>query len=307
MIPAVFSPVDIPGRGLQGVIEGAEARLGTLQHCEPLIAPELRGTARDAMERIRREGHLGVLVAREGGGVAVLVLSDQIRPGARELVERLHILGVRPVRMLTGDHPTTAAQVARELGIDQWDAELLPEDKVRLLEEMRRQRPAPRRRALGALTDRGARQLATGVGVIGDGANDAPALAAADVSIAIGSIGSDAALESADIVLLNDDLTVIPWAVRLARRTRAVVMFNMTIALGVIAAMAAANLYGSLTGHLMPLPLAVFTHEGGTLLVVLNSLRLLAVSRPLGVREITHEHPDQAVESAEVATPVSRI
>jgi Cd2+/Zn2+-exporting ATPase len=170
--------------------------------------------------------------------------------------------------MLTGDNPITAAHVAGLLGIDRWDAELLPEDKVRLLEEMKQEtvvRPGTKLR---------------GVGVIGDGVNDAPALAAADVSIAIGSIGSDAALESADIVLLNDDLLVIPWAVRLARRTRAVVLFNVVLALAIIAGMATAILVGSRTGWNVPLPIAVLAHEGGTLLVVLNSLRLLVSRRP---------------------------
>lgn len=270
---------DLPGRGLSGTVDGIPARLGTYVHCEPLIPVCLRARAEEVLEKIRARGQIGVVVAwskpatdptadSADGQAAVLVLSDAIRPGAKDLVQRLHDLDIRPVRMLTGDNPITAAHVAKLLGIDQWDAELLPEDKVRLLEEMKREtaaRPGTKPR---------------GVGVIGDGVNDAPALAAADVSIAIGSIGSDAALESADIVLLNDDLLVIPWAVRLARRTRAVVTFNIVLALGIIAGMATAVLVGSRTGWDVPLPIAVLAHEGGTLLVVLNSLRLLVSRRP---------------------------
>jgi Cd2+/Zn2+-exporting ATPase len=267
---------DLPGKGLQGVIDGAEARLGTFEHCEPNIPVCLRARVHEIGGKIRGRGQIGVVVAVGGengagagadaGHAGLLILSDEIRPGARELVDRLHTLGVRPVRMLTGDHHTTAALIARALGVDQWDAELLPEDKVRIVREMKR----------GG---------GNGVGVIGDGVNDAPALAAADVSIAIGSIGSDAALESADIVLLSEDLAVIPWAVRLARRARAVIVFNLVLALSIIAGMAVAVLVGSRLGHPVPLPIAVIAHEGGTLLVVLNSLRLLAMRPPAGVAE----------------------
>jgi Cd2+/Zn2+-exporting ATPase len=208
--------------------------------------------------------------AGEGAQVAVLILSDAIRPTAKEMIVRLHELGIRPVRMLTGDHKLTAEHVAAQLGVDQCDAGLFPDDKVRILRELKQK------------VGNG------GVGVIGDGANDAPALAAADVSIGIGSIGSDAALESSDIALLHDNLLVIPWGLVLARRTRAVVRFNIGLALTVIAGMGVATLVGSRLGWNVPLPVAVMAHEGGTLIVVLNSLRLLlahGVSLPEGSKE----------------------
>ncbi|MFN0134304.1 MAG: heavy metal translocating P-type ATPase [Phycisphaerales bacterium] len=263
-IPTGESIQDLPGRGLAGVVDGAEARLGTVEHVEELVAESDRAAMRDAVAGARARGELAVAVV--GGGAAdgsgrlagVLVLADPIRPGAAEMVEGLHRLGVRPIVMLTGDHPTTAALVAKEVGIDRWEAGLLPADKVRLVREAKRNGGAPRR-----------------VGVIGDGVNDAPALAAADVSVAIGSIGSDAALESADIVTLSEDLRVIPWAVALARRTRAIVAFNLSLAVGVIVVMGVLTLVGSRIGRDVGLPIAVVAHEGGTLLVVLNSLRLL--------------------------------
>lgn len=286
-VPMAEGLVDVPGRGLTGRVNGCETRLGTLEHCAGLMTPAMVRRAQELIEAARAQGTLPVVIAWRDSrgnaeGAGVLVLADEIRPGAGEMIRRLGELGIRPVRMLTGDNRAAAAQVAAALGLEAWDAELLPEDKVRILEQMRRSRRASPPLALGALTERGARRLATGVGAIGDGVNDAPLLAAADVSIAIGTIGSDAALESADIVLLNDDLTVIPWAVRLARRARAIVLFNLLLALSVIAGMALATVIGSLTGWIMPLPAAVIAHEGGTLLVVLNSLRLLLMSPPEG-------------------------
>jgi Zn2+/Cd2+-exporting ATPase len=309
---------DLPGRGVSGTIlqpgESAlpprpprPARLGTYEHCEPLIPVCLRGRVRDVLEMVRERGQIGVVIALgevhagaadgegpDAGEAAVLILSDTVRPGARQLVQNLKELGIRPVRMLTGDNRTTAAQLAADLGIDQWHAELLPEDKVRLMQELRQQRaadPATPLALLASLTPSGAQGLARGVGVIGDGVNDAPALAAADVSVAIGSIGSDAALETADIVLLNEDLQAIPWAVRLARRTRAIVLFNIILALSVIVGMGLLTLVLSRIGARMPLFAAVLAHEGGTLLVVLNSLRLLWVRPPLSAP--SHPQPRQ--------------
>jgi Cd2+/Zn2+-exporting ATPase len=261
------------GRGVTGVLAGRSARLGSYHHTESVIPVCLRNRVQEVLGKMRERGHIGVVVALGGtdgagggagpapadeiGQAAVLVMSDAVRPGAAELVRELHSLNIRPVRMLTGDNRVTARRVAEALGLDRWDAELLPQDKVAAVEEMKR----------------GAR--AGGVGVIGDGVNDAPALATSDVSIAIGSIGSDAALESADIVLLRDDLTAVAWAVRLARRARRTIKINFTIALGAIVVMATAALVGSRTGWTMPMWMAVLGHEGGTLLVVLNSLRLL--------------------------------
>jgi Cd2+/Zn2+-exporting ATPase len=249
------------GRGMQGTYEGKEARLGSLVFADDLVPTCLKAAVEESLSKVQRRGEIGVVVAWNGQA-GVIVLSDQIRPGAPELVERLHTLRVRPVCMLTGDNKATARHVAEALGIDRWHAELLPGDKVRFVEGLKAELGNGKRRG--------------GVGVIGDGVNDAPALSAADVAIGIGSIGSDAALESADIVLLSDDLGVVPWAVGLARRTRATVARNLVFSLGAIGVMVVVTLVGSLTGHDFPLWVGVLGHEGGTLLVVANSLLLLA-------------------------------
>ncbi|MGQ0629376.1 MAG: heavy metal translocating P-type ATPase, partial [Phycisphaerales bacterium] len=178
----------VTGRGVVGLVSNAdgarsEARLGSLTHTLEIIPECLRANVRSVLDRVQRQGQIAVVCAH-AGQAGVFILEDAVRPGAACLVERLHGLGVMPVVMLTGDNERTAAKVAGELGIDRFHAQLLPADKVTHVARLRREIGDTR----------------TGhVGVIGDGVNDAPALAAADVSLAIGSIGSDAALESADI------------------------------------------------------------------------------------------------------------
>ena len=251
------------------------------RHTDPVTPVCLRNRVHDVLRTIQSRGQIGVVIAVDHAGderhqenasvgqAAVLILSDSVRPGARTLVRELHRLGVRPVKMLTGDNKTTAERVASSLGLDDFAAELLPQDKLDAVAALKAQLAADPTRARHR-----------GVAVIGDGVNDAPALAAADVSVAIGSIGSDAALETADIVLLSDDLGAVPWAVSLARRARATVRANLVFALGVIGVMGVLTLMGSLTGYRVPLGVGVLAHEGGTLLVVLNSLRLLWVPSP---------------------------
>jgi Cd2+/Zn2+-exporting ATPase len=252
----------VAGRGLQGLVGAERVAVGNAAFTHDITPECLRAHVRDTLGMIRAGGAIGTVVARSGAGddpgeAGVLVMRDVVRPGALDMVRELHLLGVRPLRMLTGDNRVTAELVARDLGLDAWDAELLPEDKLKAVKATRSARAG------------------AAVGVIGDGVNDAPALAAADVSIAIGSIGSDAALESADIVLLSDDLGEVPWAVRLARRVRWTIRVNLAIALSVIVLMGLLTTVGSTLGVRVPLGLGVLAHEGGTLLVVANSLRIL--------------------------------
>jgi Cd2+/Zn2+-exporting ATPase len=288
---ALRSITHTTGRGMSAKLpvgEGAsatevEVRLGSRAHTDEVTPVCLRNRVHDVLSTIQNRGQIGVVIAVDHPGdersiesatvgqAAVLIMSDAVRPGARELVTRFHALGVKPVKMLTGDNKVTAERVASSLGLDAFEAEMLPQDK---LDAVARMKNDLKHRAQTT----GDTHL--GVAVIGDGVNDAPALAAADVSVAIGSIGSDAALESADIVLLSDDLGTVPWAVGLARRARATVRANLIFALSVIGLMGLATLVGSLTGHRVPLGIGVLAHEGGTLLVVLNSLRLLWIANP---------------------------
>lgn len=261
------NPKFVPGRGVSAEFAGRPARLGTFVFVEELIPVCLRAKVREVLETVQQSGRIGTVVVHDEQA-GVIILSDTVRPGAHTLVRDLHALGVRPVVMLTGDNRSTAKAVAESLDLDRFNAELLPQDKVAAIEAMK--------------VEVRSRNAKLGAGVIGDGVNDAPALAAADVSIAIGSIGSDAALESADIVLLADDLSVVPWAVGLARRTRRTILINLTFALSAIVIMAIATLVGSRLGYQLPLWMGVLGHEGGTLLVVANSLLILMYPKQTG-------------------------
>jgi Cd2+/Zn2+-exporting ATPase len=193
---------------------------------------------------------------REGDAVvarAVLVLADTIRPAARGLVESLHRLGVKKVIMLTGDHQAVAEAIAKEAGVDEVRAGLLPEDKLNVVHDLRK---------LGRVM------------MVGDGVNDAPALAMADLGVAMGAAGTDVAMETADVVLMGDRLENIPLLLGHARRARRVLAQNLVFSSAVIVVLVFAAL-----GFSLALPLGVIGHEGSTVLVCLNGLRLLMIGR----------------------------
>ena len=182
---------------------------------------------------------------------AVLVMADTIRPAARHLAGDLHRLGVKKVVMLTGDQRPVAEAIAREAAVDEVHAGLLPEDKLRIIRELK---------------------LEGSVMMVGDGVNDAPALAMADIGVAMGAAGTDVAMETADIVLMGDRLENIPLLLSHARRARRVLLQNLIFASAVIVVLVVSAL-----GFSLALPLGVVGHEGSTVLVCLNGLRLLMV------------------------------
>jgi heavy metal translocating P-type ATPase len=240
-----------PGRGVTARIEG---RL--IEVMSPAaVLPRLNDTAtwapvRAAVEALERQGHTTVVMTCEHRPVGVLALADQLRPEAATAIESARRLtGAVPV-LLTGDNQTTAEQLAAQVGITDVRAGLLPDDKVTII-----------------------RQLQAGghkVTVVGDGINDAPALAAAHTGIAMGGAGSDLTLQTADAVVVRDDLTAIPAAIALSRRARSVVVANLIIAATFITGLVIWDLAATL-----PLPLGVAGHEGSTIIVGLNGLRLL--------------------------------
>ncbi len=211
---------------------------------------------------LQDEGKTCVLVGelspddREAQILGVIAVADVLRPDAARVIARLKRLGVKRIVMLTGDHNRVAQAIAREAGVDEVHAGLLPEDKVRIVRQLREIGP---------------------VAMVGDGINDAPALAAADIGMAMGAAGTDVAMETADVVLMSDNLHNIALAFDVSRRARRVVIQNLTFALGVIVIMVIATLTAQ-----VPMPLGVVAHEGSTVLVCLNGLRLLIARNPGG-------------------------
>ncbi|PMB38653.1 heavy metal translocating P-type ATPase [Fischerella thermalis CCMEE 5205] len=182
--------------------------------------------------------------------LGIIAIADTVRSQAAETISRLKKLGIEQIVMLTGDNQQTAESVAQELGVDRVYAELLPEDKLHVIRRLQQEYKT--------------------VAMVGDGINDAPALAQASVGIAMGTAGSDVALETADIVLMADRLEKIEVAIRLGKRTQAIVKQNITIALGFIILLLIGNFLGEIN-----LPIGVVGHEGSTVLVTLSGLRLL--------------------------------
>ncbi len=238
------------GRGVTGVVDGEVVRVGNRRYIE-----ECAGRPPDGLlavhDRLESEGKTVLLVCNGGGWMGALAVADQIRPQSATIVDELHAAGIELVVMLTGDNASVGEAIGQQAHIDQVHAGLMPADKATIMEQLVRE--------VGP------------VAMVGDGVNDAPALAAATVGIAMGAAGTDVALETADVVLMGDKLESIPYAIKLSRRARRVVWQNITFALAVIVVL----VLGAFIVEL-PLPVGVIGHEGSTVIVVLNGLRLLA-------------------------------
>jgi Cd2+/Zn2+-exporting ATPase len=241
----------LPGLGAEGVVDGMRWRIGNrrffTQHGAPDGPSDGSPTASGAGGS---DAGSSVLLWNDAGLAAVLELEDDLRPDARAVLDDLRAAGLRRVVMLTGDNAATAARVAAACGVTDVRADLLPADKTA---------------AVAALVAEGER-----VAMVGDGVNDAPALATAHLGIAMGGIGSDAAIETADITLMSDDLGKLPWLVRHSRRTLGVIRQNIGFALGL-----KALFLGLAVFQVASLWMAIVADIGGSFLVIMNGLRLL--------------------------------
>ncbi|WP_375280886.1 heavy metal translocating P-type ATPase [Pseudooctadecabacter sp.] len=238
----------VPGRGLEGRMNGQGVWLGSDRFTEEKgFGPSIPSDIRD---RVEGAGNTLVVVGDETGVTGLLELRDRIRPDAKGIVAKLHAQGVEKIIMLTGDNERTARAVATEVGIDEVRAELLPEDKVTAIEE------------LVAKYDM--------VAMIGDGVNDAPAMARAHYGIAMGAVGSDAAIETADIALMTDDIGKVPWLIGHSRRTMMIIRQNIGISLATKALFVGLTAFGMAT-----MWGAIAADVGVSLVVVANALRLL--------------------------------
>jgi Cd2+/Zn2+-exporting ATPase len=236
----------LPGRGVRGHVNGALYHLGNHRLVEEL------GVCSPALEAqlavLETQGKTVVMLIGQDGVRALFGVADTIKDSSRQAIKELHALGIKTL-MLSGDNPHTAEAIAQQVGIDEARGNLLPEDKQREIE---------RRSAQGT------------IGMVGDGINDAPALARADIGFAMGAAGTDTAIETADVALMDDDLRKLPAFVRLSRSTAGVLKQNIALALGIKVVFLALTFTGQAT-----MWMAVFADMGASLLVVGNGLRLL--------------------------------
>ncbi|WP_244216280.1 heavy metal translocating P-type ATPase [Phytopseudomonas daroniae] len=237
----------LPGRGVRGVIDGQRYQLGNHRLLEELGLCSAEIEAQ--LDGLEREGKTVILLSDENRALALFAVADTLKASSREAIATLHDMGIKTL-MLTGDNQHTAQAIAAQVGIDEARGDLLPADKLATVE--------------GLLGQRGV------VAMVGDGINDAPALARADVGFAMAAIGTDTAIETADVAIMDDDLRKIPTFIRLSRQTATILKQNIALALGIKAIFLAVTI----TGH-ATMWMAVFADMGVSLLVVLNGLRLL--------------------------------
>ncbi len=249
-IPAAVDVAASTGLGIQARVANQLVKVGNARLFEGSEA-SLPESARLQTEALENQGKTVILVTIDGAPAGLIAIADILRPSAAPTIARLKSLGVDKTVMLTGDNSRVAAHIAAQVGLSDTRSDLMPEDKLSAIRSLVQQYGI--------------------VAMIGDGVNDAPALANASVGIAMGGAGTDVALETADVALMGDDLSQLPSAVGLGRAARAVIAQNLVIALGVIAVLVVASVTGWIG-----IGIAVIFHEGSTIVVVLNSLRLLS-------------------------------
>ncbi len=236
------------GKGAEGVFEGKRFWIGSHRFLHEQLEepPEVHERA----VQMEDAGHSVVAVGNSEHVCGLISIADAVRDEARQTIQALHRIGIERICLLTGDNPQTAKEVARVTQIDDYFSELLPEDKVREVETLRAKYQF--------------------VAMVGDGVNDAPAMAVSTLGIAMGAIGTDAAVETADIALMSDDLTKLPWLIKHARRTLSIIRQNIAFALGLKLLFVVLTLTGAAS-----LWMAIAADTGASLLVIFNGLRLL--------------------------------
>lgn len=253
-LPPASGLENIPGRGVRSTIDGETVLIGSIKLIAESAQTPLDAKLADQIDQLERTGRTTMAVSQGGRILGILGLADTPRPNVRQVMDQLRDQGMEHLVMLTGDNNDVAHNVAAQVGLNEVQAELLPEDKLNTIRQLEQKYEA--------------------IAMIGDGVNDAPALATATVGIAMGGAGTAVALETADVALMGDDLTRLPFAVGLSRASRSIIQQNLLISLGVIALLIVTSVLG-----VVQLGVAVVLHEGSTLVVVGNALRLLGYKR----------------------------
>ncbi|MEC5126151.1 heavy metal translocating P-type ATPase [Verrucomicrobiales bacterium BCK34] len=243
------SSQSITGRGISALLDGEPVHIGKKELFAEVDGPSLPAEIRETVDALESGGRTTMIVRRGDRYLGVLGLMDTPRESARRMIAKLRALGIKRIIMISGDNQKVASAIAKEVGLDEAWGDLMPDEKVGVIKKLREEEE---------------------VAMVGDGVNDAPAMANATVGIAMGAAGSDVALETADVALMADDLDHLPFAVGLSRKASRIIKQNLWFSLGMVALLIPLTLLGLKMG------IAVIFHEGSTLLVVFNSLRLLA-------------------------------
>ncbi|MBB6355801.1 heavy metal translocating P-type ATPase [Aminobacter aganoensis] len=243
----------LTGKGVTATLDGQTVWIGKAEMFGSDGIPALGAAMTEAIAQLRDGGRTTMVVRKDDRDLGAIGLMDTPRAAARDALKKLHEIGITRMIMISGDNQKVADAIARDVGLDEAWGDLMPEDKVEAIKKLRSEGK---------------------VAMVGDGVNDAPAMASATVGIAMGAAGSDVALETADVALMADDLARLPFAVGLSRRTRSIILQNVVVSLGIVAVLVPATIFGLSIGA------AVAVHEGSTLLVVFNALRLLAYRDP---------------------------
>ncbi|WP_413523292.1 heavy metal translocating P-type ATPase [Lactococcus raffinolactis] len=242
----------ITGKGVKGDVDGTTYYIGSSKLFESSL--EKSQSISQTYQSLQKQGKTAMLFGTESNILAIIAVADEVRESSKEVIAQLHKLGIAHTIMLTGDNNDTAQFIGKEIGVSDIKAELMPEDKLTYIKELK--------------------QTYGKVAMIGDGVNDAPALAASTVGIAMGGAGTDTALETADVALMGDDLKKLPFIVNLSRKTLKIIKQNITFSLGIKLLALLLVLPGWLT-----LWIAIVADMGATLLVTLNGLRLMKVKK----------------------------
>ena len=242
----------ITGKGVKGDVDGITYYIGSSKLFESSL--EKSQSISQTYQSLQKQGKTAMLFGTESNILAIIAVADEVRESSKEVIAQLHKLGIAHTIMLTGDNNDTAQFIGKEIGVSDIKAELMPEDKLTYIKELK--------------------QTYGKVAMIGDGVNDAPALAASTVGIAMGGAGTDTALETADVALMGDDLKKLPFIVNLSRKTLKIIKQNITFSLGIKLLALLLVLPGWLT-----LWIAIVADMGATLLVTLNGLRLMKVKK----------------------------
>lgn len=242
----------LTGKGITGIVNGKTYYVGSPKLFQERLPTQDITPFAQNIQSLQQQGKTAMLVGTETELLAIVAVADEVRPSSKEVIRKLHEAGIAKTVMLTGDNKRTAHAIGQAIGVADIQAELLPEDKLRFIKQWQKKHG--------------------NVAMVGDGVNDAPALAAATVGIAMGKAGTDTALETADIALMGDDLKKLPFTVKLSRKTLNIIKANIAFAIVIKLAALLLVVPGWLT-----LWIAILSDMGATLLVALNSMRLIGV------------------------------